>query len=75
MVDASPGPNHKCRILTTKGPYEFSGCASPNWCNPDSHGDASFVSFCVCGKVRRWSCRSQAVESGPWEPARPGEKR
>jgi len=69
MVVAALGPKHKCRILTTKGPFEFSGCANPERCDQRAHY-ASFVSYCVCGKVRLANvgtkANGQPVERGPW---------
>jgi hypothetical protein len=60
---------HKCRILTTKGPCEFSGCAYPERCSPRAHGHASFVSYCVCGRVRLANVgEDNTVERGPWIP-------
>lgn len=75
MVVAALGRNHRCRILTTKGPVPFVACAAPTMCVPASHGGYHFTSFCVCGKVRRHSVNGDAVERGPWEDARPGETR
>jgi len=75
MVVAALGPNHQCRILTTQGPTPFEACAAPDRCNPASHGSYHFISFCVCGKVRRHSVNGDEIERSGWVEARPGERR
>ena len=63
--------DHRHRILTTKGPFEFSGCAYPERCDPRAHDNASFISYCVCGMVRLANVggdEAKTVERGPWIP-------
>lgn len=69
---------HVHRILTTKGPFEFSGCAYPERCNPSAHGNASFISYCLCGMVRLANVGPEpvkAVERGRWIPRPDGAPR
>lgn len=50
--------------------YGFSGCVSPHYCNPASHGCVVEVEECTCGAIRSANINQNCLEQGPWvEPA------